>query len=280
VGFENVVDIQLADLKTSGRWGYGIDNDGTTLVGQILIGPGYVPFARVGTAESELDLSPLAPPGSGSRANDVSADGTTIVGGSTDSVSGTLEAFSCQGSTCEYVADWVAGETTHSAEAVNGDGSVVAGHSAGGDGLGLRAWRWTRSNDATTALELAAGTWAHPAVYGISRDGTAIAGSVTINGVGHAILWTGSEGTAQDLGTGVAFDTSSDGSITVGSDNSGNAVIWNGTTKQLLANLLGDNPDLEGAALYVARAVSDDGKVVAGTASIDGDSRAFMARLP
>ena len=107
-----------------------------------------------------------------------------------------------------------------------------------------------------------------------------LVGGVTINGVPHAVRWVGSSGTATDLGAGVALGTNANGSVIVGSDNSGAAVVWNGTTRQTLAAILGSNSDLTGATLKEAVAVSDDGKVVSGTALISGKQRAFMARLP
>jgi hypothetical protein len=75
----------------------------------------------------------------------------------------------------------------------------------------------------------------------------------------HAVRWTGGAGAARDLGTGVALSTHADGSITVGHDNSGNAVVWTGTTKRTLLSILSSNPDITGT-LSAAVGISDDGR--------------------
>jgi uncharacterized membrane protein len=107
-----------------------------------------------------------------------------------------------------------------------------------------------------------------------------VVGQVDINGATHAVRWSGSSFTPTDLGTGRAYGTSADGSVTVGVDSSNVPVVWLGTTRQTLASMLGSNPDLNGVTLTALVAVSDDGKVVAGTAKVGGIDRAFMARLP
>jgi hypothetical protein len=107
-----------------------------------------------------------------------------------------------------------------------------------------------------------------------------IVGSADFNGVTRALRWTGTSFTPADLGPGRAKATSADGSVTVGVDNSNAPLVWLGTTRHTLISLLGTNPDLSGAALVDLVDVSDDGKVVAGTAVVNGVNRAFMARLP
>lgn len=277
---DSTVGVDLAALKSSGRWAFGIDQDGTTIVGQSLEGDEYVPFKRVGQTATLLDTSPLALPGSGSAASDVSADGSTIVGSINDTSAGRSEAFSCKAGSCEYIADWQAGDSGHFAYGVSGDGGVVVGYATGQNALPARGFRWTRSNKKTTTLQMPSGTWSNPAVSGVSRNGNVVVGSVTIGGVLHAVRWTGSAGTAEDLGIGSALATSADGQVTVGADNSGNAAVWIGTKRQTLTALLGSNPELTGVKPFILAAVSDDGKVVVGTATIDAKDRAFMARLP
>jgi hypothetical protein len=278
VDFESIVTVEFTGLQTSGRYAFGISADGGVIAGQVIQGgPTYVPFKLVGTAPSLLDLAPLPAPASGSIAVDVSADGTTIVGTSNDSESGRAEAFRYRAAGSEYVGNWLTNEGGQAARAVSGDGSVVAGVATGTNALTSRAWRW--SGGTTTTLELKASTWSRPLVNDISRNGQVIVGAVSINGVLHAVRWTGSAGTAEDLGTGVAAGTNADGSVTVGYDNSGNAVVWTGTTKRTLASILGSNPDIVGT-LAVAVGVSDDGKVVAGDVLANGKYQGFMARLP
>ena len=279
IDFESAVELQLASLKPSGRYGLGIDNDGTTVVGRVQLGGGAVAFERRGTTPSLLSLDPLPTPDDNSEAVDVSADGSTVVGNVNASDTGRFEAFSCKDGACEYVGNWPTEDGAHYAQAVSGDGSVIAGYSVGNNSLAARAWRWTRSGKKTTTLQMLAGTWSQPFAFGVSRDGNVIVGAVNIHDVPHAVRWIGAAGTAEDLGVGTAYGTNADGTVTVGSDND-DAIVWKGKTRYKLATLLGDNPSLAGATLYSLVAVSDDGKVVAGTARYAGKDRAFMARLP
>ena len=125
--------------------------------------------------------------------------------------------------------------------------------------------------------------WTASAANGISRDGKVVVGTATINGVSHAVRWSGASLTPTDLGTGRATATSADGSVTVGVDNSNVPLVWFGTTRKTLASVLsdnGNNPDLNNATLTELVAVSDDGKVVGGTLKVSNLEHAFMARLP
>lgn len=277
VDFETTVAVEVNGLAANGRWAFGISADGGVLAGQVLRGgPTYVPFQLVGTTSSLLDLTPLPAPASGSNALDVSADGTTIVGVSNDSNTGNLEAFRYTAAGSQYVGDRLTGEGPLEAHAVSGDGSVVAGIALGANALPARAWRW--SGGTTTSLELKSAAWTQPRVGDLSRNGQVVVGTVSISGVPHAVRWTGTSGTAEDLGTGDALGTNADGSVVVGNDNSGNAVVWTGTTKRTLASILGSNPDIVGT-LTTAVGVSDDGRIVAGNLTANGKSQGFMARL-
>ena len=263
--------------------GFGIDNDGTTIVGEADSDGVNKAFKRVGTVSSLLDLSPISNSTDSSRALDVTADGSTTVGSIYQG--GATVAFYCKaGQACRQVlidaTNWIQQEAT----SVNANGSVVVGYSSPSDpsapgGSGV-AWRWLTSNQKATALSLSASTWTYPHPNAISRDGLVVVGQVDINGATHPVRWSGSSFTPTDLGSGRAYGTSADGSVTVGVDSSNVPVVWLGTTRQTLASLLGSNPDLNGVTLTALVAVSDDGKVVAGTAKVGGIDRAFMARLP
>lgn len=175
-----------------------------------------------------------------------------------------------------------AGGIVKAANSVNGDGTIVVGYTFPADpnnGIGT-AWRWVNTAAKATVLSLGAATWSLPAANSISRNGLVVVGEASINGVSHAVRWSGGSFTPTDLGTGRALGTNADGSVTVGVDNSNVPIVWLGTTRHTLASLLGTNPDLSGATLRELVAVSDDGKVVGGTVRIGGNPRAFMARLP
>jgi len=278
----NLVSLSGSLSSVDNASGYGIDNDGATIVGgaDTSADSAYYAFKHVGTTSSIIDLSQFQYGAAPHRALDVSADGTTAIGVFQPG-SGIVTSFFCKGAqACKDVpveGNWL----QIGANSVNGDGSVVVGYAytyTPAD-LGV-AWRWVTSTAQGTALPLNAATWTLPRANAVSRDGLVVVGEVQINGVSHAVRWSGASFTATDLGTGRATGTSADGSVTVGVDNSSTPLVWLGTTRQTLASLLGTNPDLAGATLTDLVAVSDNGKVVAGTATVSGVDRAFMARLP
>jgi uncharacterized membrane protein len=282
VDFASVTSINGPNISYTSLFTRGVSKDGATIVGDV----DGAPFKTVGNGGQVLSLSPFVtenPPSA--SAYDVSSDGTAIVG---NVFSGTYYAFYCKGGSCREASflDTANHEITTTATSVSADGSVVAGYGSPVDSVYTgRAWRWTPSDGKSTSLQLLAGTWQLPEARSISGDGKVIVGSVLINAVSHAIRWTGTSGTATDLGLGVALGTNSDGTVIVGADNSGAAIVWSGSTgstptRKTLASILGTNPDLSGATLIEAVAVSDDGKVVAATATIGGKKRALMAHLP
>lgn len=265
--------------------GYGIDNDGATIVGSAdSVADGtYNAFKHVGTTTTILDVSSFQYGAAPHHASDVSADGTTTIGVFLPG-SGVITSFYCKAAqACKDVPVEGTSWLQVSANSVNGDGSVIVGYAytyTPAD-LGM-AWRWVTSTAKGTALSVAGATWTLPRANAVSRDGLVVVGEVQINGVSHAVRWSGASFTPTDLGTGRATGTSADGSVTVGVDNSSVPQVWLGTTAthQTLASLLGTNPDLTGATLTDLVAVSDNGKVVGGTATISGVPHAFMARLP
>jgi probable HAF family extracellular repeat protein len=279
VDFDAANTLSLSSPYTDGI-GRGIDNDGSTLTGQATTDESDVAVKVVGTVTSALSLDLDNWQNDYSYGLDVSADGTTVVG-RVGSFSGGATAFYCKaGKACREVP-MDANGITKDASSVNGDGTVVVGFTYPSDPSGIgTAWRWLTSAAKATVLTLGAGTWSLPSANGVSRDGKVVVGEAQINGVPHAVRWSGSSFAPADLGTGRARATNADGSVTVGVDNSNVPVVWLGTTRHTLASLLGNNPDLTGATLTDLVGVSDDGKVVGGTAKISGNDRAFMARLP
>jgi uncharacterized membrane protein len=96
-------------------------------------------------------------------------------------------------------------------------------------------------------------------VQGVSSDGSAIVGS-RFDGVAEFALRIDGNGNLLDLVEGLATAASRDGSVVVGRDVDGLAFRWTETTGPLPLEL----PD--GYTLSSARAISDDGQVVAGSA--------------
>jgi cysteine-rich repeat protein/probable HAF family extracellular repeat protein len=260
---------------------FGIDEDGGTIAGSVVGESRNEAFKMVGTSTSVLSLDALWGASSWNTATAVSADGTTVVGKM--SSGGGTGAFYCRAAqACREIVVTVASWIERPATGVNGDGTVVVGYTYPTDpnvGVGT-AWRWVTSATSPTLLTVPSATWSLPRADGVSRNGQVVVGRANINGVSHAVRWSGASFTATDLGLGLARATNSDGSVTVGVDNANVPIVWLGTTRQTLASLLGTNPDLSGATLVDLVDVSDDGKVVAGTARVGGVDRAFMARLP
>jgi|GEM_PF-3782486 len=276
-----LVDFGAANSVTLGApyvdaSGYGINNDGGVIVGSGLFDSVDNAIKIVGSTTSTLDLSPLGWGDAYTVSKAVSADGTAVVG--TISAGGGTTAFYCKsGQACREVPTASSG-ILKTATSVSGDGSVVVGYTVGSDGS-VSAWRWLTSTAQGATLSLPSTSWTLSSARGVSRNGLVVVGGAAINGVDHAVRWSGTPLTATDLGTGLANDTSADGSVTVGTD-AGVPTVWFGTTRQTLASVIGTNPDLSGATLNDAVAVSDDGKVVAATATVSGVKRALMIRLP
>jgi probable HAF family extracellular repeat protein len=212
----------------------------------------------------------------GSKARDVSADGTTVVGYSS-SVNGT-EAFKWTKATGMMgLGDLDGGSFQSFASGVSADGSIVVGH--GYTEIGQRAFVWTMQEGMVDLGYFEGGSptsWA----YGISEDGTIVVGS-SYSEFGHeAFRWSESEGMVGlgDLEGGYflsyALDTSADGSVVVGSGYSYSgeeAFIW---TEELGMVGIGD---LEGGKFSsYAFAVSSDGSTVVGRGQSDSGTEAFI----
>jgi probable HAF family extracellular repeat protein len=227
---------------------------------------------------------------SGTYANGISADGSTVVGYGW--VNGHTHAFR-----------WTAGEgyevigagTDSRAHAASFDGSVVVGQA------NFRAFRWTREtgmveapiyhalgvsadghalvgmNVRWTASNLwrelgALGRGGQTSAYGISADGDVVVGfSETPRGDAHAFRWTASGG-MRDLGvtTGaesLAWGVSGDGHVVFGEARSV-AGYWR-AFRWTAARGMRDLGTL-GGPMSTAHGASRDGSVIVGKSAIDG----------
>lgn len=275
-----LVGFSSANVLVTNGSAFGIDADGGNVTGSLNTGALDEAFKMVGAVTNMLDLSPLGWDEARTTGTDVSADGKVVVG--TLSQGGGVGPFFCQlGQACRAVpvdeTRWI----TNVPAAVSGDGSIVVGSVVPGDPTTAPyfAWRWVTSASKATALTVPSSAWAVPRATSISRNGSVIIGNADINGIPHAVRWSGASLTPTDLGEGEARGTNEDGSVIVGTDGS-TAVVWLGTTRQTVASLIGSNPDLADVSLKQAVAVSDDGKVVAVTGSLRGTDQALVVRLP
>jgi uncharacterized membrane protein len=234
----------------------------------------------------------------------VSADGTVIAGQQTGTMpngSGRLQAVRWSVGVVTPVADVGAEHLDHSiAYGISRDGTVIVG-GLRPTGSTDRAFRWTEASG-TQVLGLPRG-FTSAAATGVSADNRTVIGAVLRD--------SGNDGTADeyeavrfvggnvellgDLPGGplfsVAHAVSADGSVVVGRSAVGGtaprgddrAFVWDAEHGMRdLAGVLTDlGADLNGWRLTAARAVSDDGRTIAGDAVDPGGREvAFVAVVP
>ncbi len=248
-------------------YAYGVSADGRVVVGEFRPS-GYWHAFRWDNGVL-LDLGTLG--GLESVALDVSADGNIVVGFS-GSASGGRRAFRWENG---LMLDIVGSGSL--AEAVSADGSTVAGsfHT----GSYWHAFRWR--NGVTQDLGYIAWnlSWAHD----VSTDGSVVVGTSG----GRAFRWVEGQG-MQDLGTLPEFEggywlmsataVSADGSVIVGAAlhaHSGLRYILRWTVSQGIEienlGIFGDDTGYNGGV----NDVSADGRIIVGTADINGHLWAF-----
>jgi probable HAF family extracellular repeat protein len=143
---------------------------------------------------------------------------------------------------------------------VSADGAVVVGGSYNAAGY-WRAFRWTAAGGMQD-LGTLGGTQSY--AFGVSADGAVVVGGAHYAaGYDRAFRWTAAGG-MQDLGTlggGYAYGVSADGAVVVG-QSEGGAFRWTASSENLnttYASLL-----TNGSRLWVARAISPDGRYIVG----------------
>jgi uncharacterized membrane protein len=145
---------------------------------------------------------------------------------------------------------------------VSDDGAVVAGLS----NRSSTGVRWTAS---TGSVLLSTTRQITPAA--ISADGSVIVGiEFTPAARSEPVRWTPDGitrlNTINNSGTSTLYGVSGDGSITVGSSESGQATRWDGQTPTRLPGINGEN------SYSSARAISTDGSTIVGLVSTDAIS--------
>jgi probable HAF family extracellular repeat protein len=228
----------------------GVSADGTTIIGSASNNMGFHEAFRWTAAGGMQWLGDLPGGAFRSGAQDVSEDGSVIVGVSV-AASGE-EAFRWT------AADGMQGLGGSYSQAydVSADGSAVIGFFNGN-----RAFRWTSANG---MQDLGTGANSEESwLSGLSADGSVVVGVNSLN----PFRWT-SAGGLQDFGN-VTFSpsaVSSDGSIIVGGSNRG-AVIWdaaNGVRRLQTLLAVEYGLDLADWELLSAAAVSADGRTIMG----------------
>lgn len=217
-----------------------------------------------------------------SVAQDVSADGSAIVGYSYNSDWGENEAFlwTAEGG-LRYLGDLPGDFSFSEALAVSADGQVVVGESV--SAFGYEAFRWESATSEAGLVGLGAldgGFYSR--ATGVSSDGSVVVG-VSGSTLGQqAFRWTES-GDMVGLGdlsggsfNSSAYDVSADGSVVVGGSSSGlgyEAFRWT-----LADNVMAPLGALPRETPYsLAYAVSSDGNTVVGESrNSDGDYVAVL----
>ena len=186
----------------------GVSGDGTIIVGHTNIDH---PF-RWTSATGVVLFGPDVRGG----ANDISDDGSTVVGWTTSGGNGVAFRWTQAGG---MQTIGTLGGGWSEARAVSADGSVVVGEAANAGGF-RRAFRWTQAGGMQDLGTLGGGNQTAIA-WGVSADGSVVVGESENPGFfTRAFRWTASSG-MKDLGTlggntSAALDVSANGKVIVG----------------------------------------------------------------
>ena len=276
----------LAPTTTSGS-APGLSQDGLVAVGGSsngTIAPGFS-WTRSG-GRYDFGLEPGMPTSTYAFATD--ALGQTIVGSMSDSQH-SPRAYRRVGNAPLENLGVLPNELRSYAQGVSGDGSVIVGrceHTTMGNAYG-QAFRWTQGGGMQGLGYLRPdGTFSES--KGISRDGTTIVGvsqsGGPFGGPAEGFVWTAANGmrSLPTLPNANIPDTEAeavnrDGSVVVGvgnsSDGRSHAIRWTSAGAQDLGLL----PSGRGSVAY---AVSDDGSVIAGSATVGSNMIAMVWMQP
>jgi probable HAF family extracellular repeat protein len=220
-----------------------------------------------------LDDSPSAV----SRAFAVSADGTTVVGGSASDLGYEAFRWTFDGGMVG-LGDLPSGRFSSEARDVSADGSVIVGQGASADS-NMEAFRW--EGGVMSGLGDLLGGSAYSEAAAVSWDGTVVVGGSSVDSGGwEAFRWTSEDGIVGlgDFPGGElyskAWDVSADGSVVVGTGSHGEpnyeAFRWTPVTGLVG---LGDLPG--GHDFSAASAVSSSGAVVIGSSEAEAGLMAY-----
>jgi probable HAF family extracellular repeat protein len=233
-------------------------------------------FPQSSTADAGFTGLGFLPGGSSSEANAISADGSTVVGGSGNGLASGTQAFKWTSGGGMVGLGTLPGGQASQAYAVSSDGSVVAGTSSPlGNDL---AFRWTASGGMVNLGVVDGGADA----YGVSSDGSVVVGTSQ-----YAFRWTASGGMVvlgllPQGGYSIAQGVSADGSVVVGYGDGlepgetiptyADAFRWTASGGMVGLGFL--EPPPNGIASQ-AMATSADGSVVVGSSRTSSGDQAF-----
>lgn len=266
----SVGEIRLAPVGEDYGHASAASADGSVVVGMHeTLGQEPRQAFRWSSADGIVHLAP-------GSADGVSADGS-VVAGATPAQSGWgNEAFRWEAESGLERLGFLPGDDGSAALAVSADGLTVVGVS-GTLHFGNQAFCWTSDGNMVGLGHLPGGDYSM--AYAVSADGSTVVGYSESQLGQEAFRWTAGEGM---VGLGflpghragsLAFDVSGDGSLIVGESifswNAG-AFLWDEVNEmQNLGQWLTDNLglDLDGWTLAAATGISDDGKVIVGSAT-------------
>lgn len=275
---------------------FGVSADGAIVAGRLNYeDSGERQAFRWSAAEGIVGLGHLAGASlASSYADDVSADGYSIVGGSA-SVNSLSEAFLWTATSGMIgLGDLPGGEFASVATGISANGGIIVGEAR--SSLGPEAFRWTFNEGMVPLGDLDGGFFGSGA-RAISADGSTVVGrgsSESSAGSLEAFRWTAATGMAPlgDLPGGEFISDplgiSADGTIVLGySHRAGGykAFTWDAAhgmrdLQEVLVAEFGLGPDVVGWRLIAATDISDDGLSIVGYGeNPHGNFEAWLVRL-
>lgn len=259
-----------------------ISHDGNAIVGsQFIATPEETIRAYRSTPGGGLQSLGTLPGGIASIGNGISGDGNVATGASFD-MDFNPTAFRWTSAGGMQPLGTVPGGISSEGRRVNQNGSTIVG--VAGTPSGDRAFRWTEAGGMQSLGLLAPGDGGSSA-FGVSADGSVVAGFSGTN----AVIWI--NGVPQSLGTlpgaesAIAYTANADGSLIGGYSffgSSPRASLWSPSLGLVDLNtyLPTLGIDLTGWELQFTRDISFDGATLVGEGRFNGEFRGWVVTIP